>query len=876
MMRALRRTWKRLLGSSGRGDHDLADELNCHLQFLTDENIRRGLSPEEAQRQARLTFGSVESAKEDYRQQRGFPFIETTIRDLQYAFRGVRRNPGFALVAILSLGVGIGASTAVFSLIDSVLLRPLAFQNPQRVFAVRESNSHFAVMPVNPVHASDWASECSSLQEVALVRANRTELGSGGEPISLNGADVSYNIFHLFGVEPILGRTFRSEEQQEGNDHVVILSESLWRSRFNADATLIGRSILLDRQNYRVVGIMPASFQLPHGMASANSVRFDIFHPLVVGQDELARLMGNFNYGAFVRLRHGITTSQALSEINVVEARFPRLAGRNEKLTGVLIPIREFVTGRAELGLWMLACAVGAVLLIVCVNLANLLLARIASRSREAAIRTALGASRGRQLRQVLTECLLLSFLGGTLGIILAALGIRLLLATTSLDIPRLDQVRLNSTVFVFAFCLALFTGFLFGILPAWRLTRGDPQQALRAGSHTSTEAGAGLRLRKALIGMEVGLSAALLIVAGLLMSSLVRLLSVDKGFDADRILTADFSLSGDIYTNAATRANFFNRLLPKLNAIPGVQASGMITQLPIRGETWNDPIYLEGTPPESRHPVDNRYASPGYFRVMNIPVRQGKAFDESDRDRHVAVLSEEAAALLWPGDPDPVGRTFMGEDDKATVLIGIVGEVRAQLGENPPPTAYYPWWQRPPDGGSVVLRTTADPRSVVGSLRAAFRSEDPQLPIETISTMDQLVDVSLAQRRFQLTLMGAFAFSALLVAALGIYGIISYSVARRRNEIGIRLALGAQRHQVLGLILRQGMAPVIAGLTAGVMIALFVGRIIRGLLFGVEPADPLTILGAAVVLLGVGALACLIPARRAASTDVIMSLRVE
>ncbi len=704
------------------------------------------------------------------------------------------------------------------------------------------------------------------------MRSNPADIATGGEPASILGADVPHNLFTLFGVEPILGRTFFADEEREGHNRVVILSESLWRSRFNADPSLVGKSILLDGQNHHVVGIMPAWFRLPY--IGATNVRFEIFRPLVLSQTEQSRLMGNFNYAAVIRLRPGVNAEQALAEINVVQARFPRQAGVQGDLKAMFIPVHELVTGRARLGLWMLAAAVGTVLLIVC-NLANLLLSRMASRSREAAIRTALGASRGRQFRQVLTESLLLAVSGGALGILLASWIVQLLVATTTLDIPRLEEVRLDSSVLVFAFCVTLLTGLAFGALPAWRLTRSDPQEALRAGSHTVTEGRRGLRLREGLISLEVGLSAALLIVAGLLTTSLTRLLRVDKGFDAGHVSTVDIGLSGSLYAEPANREKFFNRLLAKVSAIPSVQASGFVTALPTRGETWQDPIYLEGEG-SRRHPVNNRYASPGYFRAMNIAVRNGRAFEESDRGRSVAVLSDKAAKLLWPGEPNPVGRRFVGEDNKPKTLVGVVAEVRAVLHTDPPPTAYYPWWQRVPGGVSLVVRTTSDPHNAAGALRTALRSEDAQLPIRAIRTMEEVVDLSVAQRRFQLTLMVVFAVSALLVASLGIYGVVSYSVARRRNEIGIRMALGAQRSRLLGLVIRQGMAPVVVGLAAGVAAALFLGRAIRGLLFGVQPTDPLTIGGVTVLLLVVGGLACLIPARRAVATDAVAALRFE
>jgi putative ABC transport system permease protein len=868
MIRALRRGWNRFLGSvlRGRADGELAEELDSHIQLMADEDIRRGASPDEAYRRARLRFGSVESTKESYRDQRGLPFLDALVSDVRYAVRGIRKNPGFAAVAILSLAIGIGATTAIFSLVNGVLLQPLAYEDPDRLYGVREISPLFGLVAVNPVHALEWAGQCPSLEQVALLRPARVQVAAGGEPVSVAGVRVPHNFFTLFGVEPILGRTFLPEEDREGSDGVVILSESLWRSRFNADPSVVRGAVLLDGRSYQVVGITPASFRPPYARSA------EVFRPLALSQAEQSRRTGNYNYAAVARVRRGVTAEQALAEIQVVQTRFAA------DLKASIIPMHELVTGRARLGLWMLAGAVGTVLLIVCVNLANLLLSRMASRSRESAIRTALGASRGRQFRQIFTENLLLAVTGGALGIAIADWLVRLLVATTTIDIPRLNEVRLDSTVLVFAFGLSLLTGLIFGALPAWRLTRSDPQQALRAGSHTVTEGSRGMRLREVLIGIEVGLSTALLIVAGLLGASLHRLAQVERGFDAGHVLTLAVNLPGDLYGEPASRERFFDRLLPRLSAIPGVRDAGLITALPASGQSWNDPIYLEGDGIRraERHPVDNRYASPGYFLTMSIAIVHGRAFDEGDRGRGVAVLSEKAAKILWPGERNPVGRRFMGEDDKVKTLVGIVADVRADLQKDPPPTAYYPYWQRPPDGVSLVVRTTADPRSASGAIRAALRSEDAQLAIPAVRTMEDVVDSSVSGRRFQLSLMAVFATSALLVASLGIYGVVAYSVARRRNEIGIRMALGAQRSRLLVLIVRQGMAPVVAGLVAGMAVALLLGEAIRGLLFDVQPADPWTIAGVAVVLLVVGALACLVPARRAAGSNVIEALRCD
>jgi predicted permease len=875
MIRALRRTWNRLLGSlvRHRSDEGFSEEVSSHIQLMVDDEVRHGVPRDEAHRRARLRFGSVESAKESYLDQRRLPILEIILQDLRYAARGMRRNPGFATVAILSLAIGIGANTAIFSLVNGVLLQPLAFRDPDSVFAVREVTSNGRAL-VNPVHARAWAVECPSIEELVLMRDARAELTTGGEPLAIRTVNVTHNLFTLFGIDPVLGRSFRADEEVAGNSRVVILDEPFWRARFNADPSIVGQNIIVDGEPNHVVGIVPAVFRLPFQQGA--DVRFEIYRPLVLSAEELARVNGNFNYNAVIRVRPGVTAEQALNGINAVQLQFRRSTGLSVNLRAMLTPAHELITGDLRLGLWMLAAAVGAVLLIVCVNLANLLLSRMASRGREAAIRTALGASRARQFGQVLTESLLLSVSGGILGVFLAGWTLTLLVGVTTIDIPRLNEVSLDSNVFVFAFLLTVVAGLLFGVLPAWRFTRHDPQAALRAGSHTTTEARGGLRLRKALIALEVGLSAALLIVAGLLGTSLTRLLIVDKGFDASHVLTTNLNITSSRYVDPIVRTQFFDRLLATVDAIPGVVASGLVTSLPTQGQSWNDPIYLEGAPRDNWHPVNNRFTSPGYFRTMNIRVLHGRAFDERDRAQGVAVLSEKAARLLWPDDPAPVGRLFMGEDDKIKTLVGIVDEVRAELESDPQAHAYYPYWQRVPDGAALVVRTAGDASSVTAAVRASLRSQDAQLPIPPIRAMEDVVDESVARRRFQSMLMTAFAASALLVASLGIYGVVSYSVAQRRNEIGIRTALGARRAQVLGLIVRQGMMPVVIGLAAGVTAALLLSQTIRGLLFEVQPSDPVTIVGVSVTLLCVGVFACLIPARRAASGDAVAALRIE
>ena len=565
----LRRAWNRLLGSVRRSvpDADLAEEFETHIALMADDYRRHGLPADEALRQARLQFGSVAATVENYRDQRGLPLFDSIAQDLRYSSRAIAKNPGFAATAVLSLAIGIGANTAIFSLVNGVLLQPLGFSEPDRVYAVRELVPNLAAgpVPVNPMHLLEWGSRCPSLEAVALMRGGRGQLSGSGDPASVRGARVSHNLLELLGVRPLLGRSFLPLEATEGNDRAVLIAESLWRSRFNAAPSLVGTSILIDGEPHHVVGIVPDWFRLPY--AGTSDVRFEIIRPLVLSPAERMRSTGNFNYAAVVRVKREVDASRALAEMNVVASQIVARSAGARDVKALLIPVHQLVTERARVSLWMLAAAVGSVLLIVCMNLANLLLSRIAGRSREAAIRSALGASRARQFGLVLTESLLLAIGGGVLGVLSAAWAIRLLVATSTLDIPRLHEVRPDGVVLLFAIGLTLLTGLLFGALPAWRFTRSDPQASLRAGSHTVTEPRSGLRLRSVLIGLEVGASAALLIVAALLTTSFLRLSRVDKGFDVDHLLTFDIDLTDGRYADPLSRQAFFDRVLARFIA---------------------------------------------------------------------------------------------------------------------------------------------------------------------------------------------------------------------------------------------------------------------------------------------------------------------
>ncbi|MGH9719825.1 MAG: ADOP family duplicated permease [Bryobacteraceae bacterium] len=884
MIRSLRRAATRLWSSLTRqSDSALREELELHIAMQTEDNIRMGMSPQDAARTARLKFGGFEAAKELYRDQRGVPFLDMLGQDLRYALRGMRRSPGFTALAVLSLGIGIGANTAIFSVVNGVLLRPLTYSEPDRLFAVREviiNNGVTSTPPANPLHVQEWKKRCPSLQSVSAARMTVFSLFAGGEAEQLAGAQVSPAFFDTVGVHPQMGRTFGDDEAERGRDNVVLITDPLWRRRFGADPAIIGKTILLSGQSYQVAGVLPAHLRFPAsgGLEPYSTVRREpeIYQPLVYVRGEM-RPMGNFNYAAMARLKPGASPERAVAEINTVQAQFPKMAGENVTLQARLVPVQDLMVGKVRLELWTLLGAVGAVLLIVCVNLANLQVARMTARRRESAIRAALGASRGRQVRQVLTESWLLSALGGAFGIALAFAAVRYLVLVAPADLPRLDQIRVDGGVLAFAVFVSMATGLLSGLVPAIMLSRNDPQAALKSGSHTVSAGAGSLRTRHALIGSEVAVSAALLIVAGLLTSSFIRLLRVDKGFETHRVLTFGVALMSSKYSKQQERQRFYERLLARLQSAPAVLSAALVTALPTRGETWIDPISVEGdSRPIYQRPLpNNRTISPDYFRTMGIPIRRGRSFDERDRNGLAGVISEKLAERLWPGE-DPIGKRFIHFNGKPATVVGVVADVRATLTKEPVMIAYHPFWQGAPYGVSVVLRTAGDPLALAPVVRAAVREEDIELPIPEIKTLDQVVDASIEQRRFHTVMVLIFAGSALLVASLGIYGVVAFSVARRRTELGVRIALGARPADLLFLVVRQGMSPVVLGLVGGVAIALGLGNLIRSLLFSVQPADPATIAIVVALLAATALLACLVPARAAAASDPARTLRFE
>lgn len=865
-------------------DRDLDEEIRVHLSMAAQDRVARGESPEDAADAVRREFGNQLLVKEVTRGMWGGGAIERAVQDLKYVFRQMRRNPGFTAIAVLTLAVGLGAITAMFSIVNGVLLEPMKYRDPGRLYSantiVAPRFKAIGRWPVNARHFHEWRAHGTSWEQIALIDGFSPTLTGVGEPERLPGLVVSYNFFRTLGVEPALGRDFLPEEELPGRSRVVILADSFWRTRFASDPSVLGRTIILDGEANVVIGIMPPTLRLPWGRTLDTAV---VFRPLGFDVSQ-AKASGMYNFRSLMRLKPGVQPQQAIDEMNALIADLVRQFHIESKPG--LTPLQDQVTAGVHSSLWLLLGIVGAVLLIVCVNIGNLILVRTSSRYREAGVRMALGASRGQLFAIVFKEAIALVAIGGGLGLGLAYAGLQAFVAAAPVSLPRLDEVRMDWRVLAFSLAAMLLSTLICGLVPALRLSRVAPLESLKAGSANTTEAGRRLRIREAMVSVEVALSTVLLIVSGLLMVSFVRVLQADKGFDVAYVISQDFGLTNSTYTKER-RAGFIQDALARLEAIPGVEAASVTNQAPLRGEAsvcgLRDPDRLA----DPAHPeaaanfaglANYVFVGPHYWKTMGIPLRSGRFLEQSDKSRRVAVVSERVARTLWR-DENPIGGHVAGcASIQSTTLevIGVVGEVRATAEQDPSLTVYQPYWDIPMGGGSFLLRTRSDPAAVIGAVHKVLHSLDSQLPLAPAQKMQQVLEESVSGRKFEMYLTNAFAAAALVLASLGIYGIVSFSVARRTPEIGIRVALGAQPRQLVAMVIREGMAPVVAGLVAGLSCALLIGRLLASQLFGISPRDPLTFSVVAVVLIGVAACACWIPARRALRIDPITALRFE
>jgi putative ABC transport system permease protein len=805
--------------------------------------------------------------------------------DLRYAIRSLRKHPGFTVVVLATLALGIGANAAIFSVVNAVLLRPLPYEGANRIVVLWGDLHRPGVneIPASAGEYADYRDRSHAFDHVAVYDTAGVNLTGAGEPERLDGAIVTASLFPLLGASAQVGRTFTAAEEQPGRNDVALIAHRLWTRRFNADPAIAGRVVSIDGRPTQIVGVMPAAFRFPDAAV-------EVWKPLLLDAEALSEdNRGSHGYTALARLRPGVTLAQAHADLAAVTATFKAEHPLNYR-TGfsvALRPLRDEIVGDTGRGLLILLGAVALVLLIACANVSNLLLARAASRRREIALRTALGASRGRLVRQLLTESVLIAAAGGALGLVLASWGVNLLIALSPDTIPRLREVTLDQRVVLFTALVSLATGILFGIVPALRASGPSLNEALKDGGRSGESALHG-RAGRLLVVSEVALSLVLLVGAGLLVHSFARVQQVDPGFDPRGMLTLRLSLPDSRYTTFEKGDRFFDALFAALRARPDVQAVAAASALPFSGAGGSRTFHIEGREP--KRPEDQpeeqlRIVTDGYFQTMKIPVVKGRGF--TDRDRlsgpRVALVNEALARKHFAGE-NPIGRrvAFSRDEPQWYEIVGVVGNVkhrgldaadRAELYVPYRQPLFPNWTVRPMQ---VVVRTAGDPLIAAATMRREIARIDPEQPISDVRTMDQRIGRSLESRRFNMILLAAFAVLALALAAIGIYGIVAYAVTERTHEIGVRLALGAQRRDVMAMIVAQGMAMTAAGTAAGIVSALLVTRLMSSLLFGVSTLDPITFTAIPVLLAAVAFAACYVPARRATRVDPLVALRTE
>ena len=798
-------------------------------------------------------------------------------QDLRYGLRMLVKNPGFACVAVLTLALGIGANTAIFSIVNAVLLQPLPFSEPDRlVWVWGNIRNGGRSASVSPLDYLDYRAQNTSFEHFAAtftVPAPFNLTGSG-EPERLQGAVATGDFFQALGVNPALGRTFLLENEEPGRDQVVVLSDRLWKQRFAGDPGLIGKTLALDGRTFEVIGVMPEGFSFPRGAELWTPMNFQISPGMKQRKAHFLRPIG--------RLKAGLTLAQAQADMDAIAASLEtQYPDSNTGWNLRMVPLREQLVGNIRPTLSILFGAVGLVLLIACANVANLLLVRASSRHKEIAIRMALGAGRRRIVRQMLTESMLLAIAGGTLGVFLAIWGIDLIVAFSGNDIPPTAQIGIDGVVLGFTLCVSLLTGILFGLVPALPATQSARLgETLKEGGRAGGQGASRNRTRNLLVVFETAIAVVLLIGAGLLIRSFVRLQNVGPGFDPENVLTARIDLSREKYNLPEKAASFWSQLHDRLAALPGVEAVGMNTELPLSGQPNDMPFRVEGRPaePNQRFGADFRRVNQDYLHSMRIPLKRGREFTEQEvrQGANVVVISETLASGVF-GDDDPLGQRLLLVMNEKTPLeiIGIVGDIRHRtLEADPLPMMYLPV----PSTGStnLTIKVSGDPLSLAAAVRGEVRAIDPDQPIAAIRTMEQVVAESVGAPRYRTSLLGLFAFIALLLAAIGIYGVSSYAVAQRTHEIGIRMALGAEPRDVQLLVIGRGIGLALVGVGAGLIGAFGLTRLLSGLLFGVTATDPLTFAGVAVILTGIALLASWIPARRAARVDPMVALRHE
>jgi putative ABC transport system permease protein len=821
------------------------------------------------------------------------PWWDTALRDLRISLRGLRRNPGFAAATIITLALGIGANSAIFSVVYAALLQPLPYEAPDQLYSVEVvipgRRDEVPSLPVRVQDYLEWRRAETAFSAVAALTPAEWNLTGDGEPQRVGGARVSTNFFAALGVPPAHGRTFLPDEEQPGRDRVVIISDALWRSRFGGNLSVLESTIFLNGDSHVVIGIAPPTLLVPTGPTLHTALPFaprvDVWKPIAPTAKDLAG--ESWNHGLIVRLKAGESLERGRMQLqNMLNASLRAVVpDLKTEFQTRMVPIREIYSGKIRLRLLLVFGAAGLLLLAACTNVANLYLGRFASRSQEFAIRASLGASRSRIVWQMVIESTLLAVIGGIVGIAAAYLGVDVLMSQGPSDVRVLGDVRPSLPVLMISLLVSIACGVLCGLLPALQAYRKDARSVLQESERGNAGGGRAAAIRQLLVGVEVALSTALLASAALLLHSFVLAAQADRGYVVEHVLAFDLTPTGSRYSSGPQRATFYQELLTDVRALPGVAAAGAVSNLPALGESNTQVVFLPGDAglPNAvlQRPVaGNRNATPGYFGASGSALRAGRIFSEQDTTP-VAMISESLARRLWPNDAAGavVGRQIRqgAVNGPDITVVGIVQDVKpGALDRDLPPQLYRPHHQASTGRMSVVVRTSQDPGTLAASLREAVRRRDATVPIAAMRTMEEIVSTALSQRRFQMVLTGLFGVVALLLGAVGVYGVVSYSVARRTRDIGVRLALGATSRDVLTWVFSNGMRPVIVGLVIGLAGAVALAQALRHLLFGVGPLDPLALGGVALTLLVTAAIACYLPARRASKLDPLLALRIE
>ncbi len=886
------RRFLRNLFTSRRVEVDLDEEIHFHLDMLTEEHIRAGMPPTEAQRAARIELGGIEQVKEQVREGRLGHWLHSVLSDCRYALRQLRKNPGFTSVAVLTLALGIGVTTAIFSVVYGVLLRPLPYPDPNRIMAVFEVTSKGRPSRLADPNFDDFRDQSRSFQAIAKYSDYVVSVSGASEPTRTRVAYVSPAFLEVFGVQPILGRDFSAGDAGKGAGPTVLVSDGYWRRHLGSPRDLSQSHLKIDGAVFSVIGVVPAGFRFPADV--------DLWLPADLEGENPSRT--SHNYNAVGRLRDGVTVGQANRDISAIARRIHETSSEQGDYLlkdGLVVPLQDSISGKARSPLLVLLGAVGFLLLVACANVANLLLAQVSVRERELAIRSALGAARGRLIRQFLTEAFLLSLVGGGLGVLGALGGVAGLVALAPASLPRLDSVSISTPVLVFAFLVSTAVAAGLGAFTAARATSGDLREGLLEGGRGQAGSQGSQRVGRVIVAAQIAITLVLVVGAGLFGRSLMKVLEVNPGFRVDRIVTMDVSLPWlDDPSARAGQAIFFGHLIDRLEQIPGVHKVGATSGLPMDGDSGlPDGNFLLMTQDEIPKSLDGLgalfqqkerignadfcVATGGYFQVLGIPLIRGRIFDDRDGANapHVAVISESLARDRWAGQ-DPIGHTIefgnMDGDLRLITIVGIVGDTHEYGLDVPPhPTIYVNLLQRPRAAISLAMLSDADTGSIASAAREILHDLDPEIPAR-FRTFSQIYSASLGSRRFNVMLIGFFGITALLLATTGVFGVTAYSVSRRTREIGVRIALGAATGDVLRMILGQGLRPIFIGVAIGIAGSLALTRTVESLLFGVTATDPLTFGGVTLLLVGAALLACYVPARRVMKVDPLVALRYE